>query len=293
MSKAPRNVEPRGVTIQVLKQNRLLALRHYVFDHYRRNRLNTLVPGNFTAAVMAQMWNDHERTDRLIDTSSSNKVDEPAPCKDIKHFDKFDKQVKNYLMSIYGALRVPLYYVIRQTRPADAPAMDDTERLIYEARQDGPEWEEDNERVYHFLYNLILKSTQTLQEWIKGHTMTQRGRALYLAIIGNFGGPAMLSARLSAAQAVMDKCVYEGKQRSLPWDEYTSKMTGAFTDMETAGEPLSDRAKRRKLFENIKYTSNSVFNAKPRPPAAHREKPRFESTVGIMRLASQRPGISC
>ena len=48
----------------------------------------------------------------------------------------------------------------------------------------------------------------------------------------------------------------------MSWEQYTAKLTGAFQDKAAAGEPESDTKMRRKLFANIKYRTNAVFNAR-------------------------------
>ena len=259
IARHPHNVTPRGMTIPKIKQKNLIALRHWVFDHYRRDQLATMNARTFDDGAMVDAWNDYEHTKRLKEQTESD-VAQPGPIKDLKEFAKWTKQLSNYLASIIGALLVPLTYLIRDgDEPED---MDENERLVQQARHDGPEFEEDNRRLFNIIYGLILKSNATMLEWAKGFERRSNGRQLYLALIRNFGGQAMLAARLTSADGILDSCFYNGVHRVMSWEQYTAKLTGAFQDKAAAGEPESDTKMRRKLFANIKYRTNAVFNAR-------------------------------
>ena len=264
ISKAASNENtPRGMIITGAKQqNAIEGLRHWTFRHYRENRLDEIDPGSFDADLCTTMLADYKHMIRLKKESENNSLDEPKPLKDMKHFTKWHKSLVNYIRSLIGSFGVSLYYVIRpELTAAEIAALPEEDQMLHRIRHSGPEYQEDSQRVFKLIYGLILSSHHTLMEWTKAYEGSQNGRGLYLAIVRNFGGPAMVSARKSAATNTLDTCFYHGQQRTLPWEEYTSKLSGAFEDLAAAGEAQTPTAMRSRLFLNNKYTSNSVFNS--------------------------------
>ena len=263
IARAPTDEAPRGMkTLNLRKRTNVLVLKHWVFTYYREDRLDDLSPGDFDEEMIRKMKVDREHLIRSKEEEAQRKIEHLKPLKETTHYPKWAKSVENHFRSIIGALGIVLFYVIRPVKTEEEiDAMDPEEQTIYRARHSGPEYEEDKKFVFQRLFSVVLQSHASLFEWTKGHDRRQDGRGLWMSISSNLGGTAMVDTKKSAAQKVLDTLYYKGEHRTLSWEDYTSKLQGAFHDLDEAGYGLSLVAKRDKIFHNIKFTSNTIFNS--------------------------------
>ena len=93
-----------------------------------------------------------------INKQAGDKLEVAEPPKlGEKNFHQWEDAILAQLHAKKGNNNVPLAYVVWKRTPTAVYA-DNTERLIYEAIQTGPVWEEDKKTVRNFIIGLLAQT---------------------------------------------------------------------------------------------------------------------------------------
>jgi hypothetical protein len=72
---------------------------------------------------------------------------------DVNKWVSWSKKIENYLWQLKGPNNIPLVYVIRKTRAADAPPFVTVkEERMYQTTHTGPAFARDNQKVWGILH---------------------------------------------------------------------------------------------------------------------------------------------
>ena len=121
--------------------------------------------------------------------------------------------------------------------------------LIRRAPHTGLIFEVDNQKVFAMPKAVFFNGP--MWNWIKQHSRAQNGRAAMLIIRQHHMGTAFQNRIKSAADSTLESTFYDGKARNFTFENFTSRIQGAFTDLEENGESVSENRKVRTLLKCI------------------------------------------
>jgi len=169
-----------------------------------------------------------------------------------KYWTRWPEAFENENNTLYGTLRVPLAYVIRELEIPDGTAVYSTfvEECIARAPITGIKYEADTLQVHQ----LILSSTQgnPLHEWIKTLMKKTNGHTDMSALRAHYQGEGNTTRHISYTEGLCDSLHYIN-ERGLPFASYLSNMQQMFTLFEENKETYSDAMKLRFLYDTIKH----------------------------------------
>ena len=240
-----------GTNFGAIHYTRIHALKEYVQD---RQRCHGHVPdaAGFTNAVMEGYIGKSEVTDTSAD---SLEVAEPPKLGE-NNFHQWEDAILAQLRAKKGNNDVPLAYVVRKPTPP-AQYADETERLIYEAIQTGPPWEEDKKTVGNYIIGLPAQTPA--MTWIKDHMASQDGSAMITALCTHFLVLAQVERIIQYARAKRDKAIYRS-QAIYTFKKFSTDLQEAFTLLVEYDTEVPQAEQIHLLREKI-MTHKADFNA--------------------------------
>ena len=258
MLERPRGgpVADRGVKIGLIQQKNLRAARFYIYHCHRIQRTF-----NYRAVTLKEMrtfWSQRFE-DEKDSTKADSSEDDLKPLKNETEIKKALEDLDAVLLNRLGAGGSPLAYVVRKvvslpeaTSGEEDPGMGKPsikEELIRRTRHDGTHYDKDNEKVWNIIRGWGHKSPAW--NWISSFASKRDGRGAYLALITHYFGASYTSKTISDANADLKTLQYTGRQKNFTFDTFCGKLNKAFTDLEEAGEGISNRLKVQHLIEAI------------------------------------------
>jgi hypothetical protein len=83
--------------------------------------------------------------------------------------------------------------------------------------------------------------------WVSAFARDFNGRAAYISFKTHYLGQTFQARLRMAADATVDTVYYDGKSRNFTFEQYSTKLKGAFSDIEATGEIVSETRKVRVL----------------------------------------------
>lgn len=167
--------------------------------------------------------------------------------------------IEDALQRQIGVRELPLSYVIRKnpTNNFDDHYSSKEEKLVQCAGHFGPEYKDDNERVYSLLTDYIKDTSG--KTVLEKHKLSKNGRKTWLELCLTMESPEYLSNLAVQADKLMRDVVYKGEKGTFGIKKYHQIMTQAFNMLSEAHDPaqgrdtqLSESQKITKFMSRIK-----------------------------------------
>lgn len=239
-----------GVIIGLGVASRLKATASYLHELARMN------DGDINAYdVSIPMLRGWQLESRAIAESGDDKMTvEPPRTLDPKDWISFKDGMVNYFRQTKGSRKIPLYYVIREnSRPDSAKSFVDTR--IWGASLSGPEYDNDNAKVYQQLVQ-VLRGTDAWT-YVDDVAGTQDGRAAWQRLCRHYDGPHAVDKRISLAEEELKTLFYKS-EAAFPMERYVTRMSNCFRILAQNGAPKSTRDKVNLFLDNIQSTNSVV-----------------------------------
>lgn len=267
-----------GVQIGHLHVKRLKMLRFYIV-HLRR------IQRSFTAAgaTLAQLTNVY---------ALHEQEDEEAEIKDLP--DKLvsvDKvrytldNIDNYIIKKRGVSGAPLAYVVREDvalpLAADDPGFglpSHAEEMIRRAPHTGIYYEQDNKAVWDIIRHVTHEGPGW--SWVQSYQRKRDGRSAYLSMKSHYLGDSFTARLRSGADKIMESTFYDGKSRAFTFERYCEVLKGAFTDVESTGEVVSEERKVRLFLKGL--SDPRLSQAVSQVVATPTLKEKFDNAVNFV-----------
>jgi hypothetical protein len=160
-----------------------------------------------------------------------------------------------------GESGLPLAYVVRDT--VTLPLVDpgfgqptSIAEMIARGDHTQPAFETDTIAVFNVIRHMTHGGIAW--SWVSAYNRTKNGRDAYIAFKSHYLGESYQARIKAAADSVLTKTYFDG-QRSFTFEQFTSVLQKAFTDMESTGEEVAEERKIRILLNGI--TSSSLQTA--------------------------------
>ncbi len=250
---AQRNVNAGRIISGLVKTKRMQSLAHWVRD-FRRVGGEVTIEGLEEASFLHAVNVSAERAAaREADkTTADARAKEASPGKltSEKEWEKWETRLINQLSILHGVLEVPLVYVIREENAPDLNAVYETftEECIAKCPLDGPFFEADARTVHQLIESYT--TGENSEVWVKKIRRHQNGRMDMQALRSHYRGEGNQSRRITDAETMRDTLHYKGES-SLPFATFLAKVQRMFNLYEQIGEPYSESAKLRFLFDKV------------------------------------------
>ena len=168
------------------------------------------------------------------------------------------EDIDSWLGKAYGQGNILLCYVTREcVNPALNLANPDPgftrpsieAELIRRAIHTDDVYQENNKKVWL----MIRAVTHKTDAWsiVKGFARAENGRSAYLALVAQYRGRGHVNRIKTEARNTLDRIFWNGKARNFSWDTSTTKLQGAFDDLEAHGDNRTDEHRVTTLLEKV------------------------------------------
>jgi hypothetical protein len=179
---------------------------------------------------------------------------------DVNKWVSWSKKIENYLWQLKGPNNIPLVYVIRKTRAADAPPFVTVEEeRMYQTTHTGPAFTRDNQKVWGILHQLLGRNPA--YTWISRYEGTKNGKAAYQALRVHFDGPGESMKRNNHAYKILENTHYKS-ERLFMFENYVTKLSEAFEILEDNGMGKNELERVKILLDGIQSDNQTVISAK-------------------------------
>ena len=172
------------------------------------------------------------------------------------NFHQWEEAVLAQLQDKKGNLDIPLAYVVQKPTPPST-YVDETERLVYEAKRTGPGWEQDKKTVGNNIIRLLAQSNA--KTWINAHLTSQDGSAMMASLRTHFLGTAQVERIVQYACTKCDKATFQ-LQVIYSFEHFSTNLQEAFTLLAKYDVTIPEAEQIQLLREKIK-TDKADFNA--------------------------------
>ena len=272
---AQRTVTGGRIVSGLVKTKRMQGLAHWVRDFRRIGGEVTLEGLNEASFLTALNTSSERAAAREADRNTSDaRAKEAAPGKltSEKEWEKWETKLMNQLSILHGVMEVPLAYVIREEGSVETSASyaTFTEQCIAKCPLEGPFFEADARTVHQLIESYT--TGENSEVWVKKIRRHQNGRMDMEALRSHYRGEGNQSRRISDAETMRDTLHYKGES-SMPFATFLAKVQKMFNLFEQIGEPYSEGAKLRFLFDktqsvDLKYPLEAVRTAVSMNPDA-------------------------
>ena len=176
---------------------------------------------------------------------------------------EFSEGLLGHCKIVRGCMNIPLAYLLREVEPTaemlDAEYDTSDQRLMALVRCEGPEFHQDNRRLWDLICPLIRGTAAW--EYVKTCERSGDGRRAYRILKLRGEGEAAVDARRTKAEATLSKAQYTGKSKRFTLQSYINLLQGAFNDLEECGDPYSERKKVDTLVKGLVADRFAVVRA--------------------------------
>lgn len=275
---APPFLPNAGVQIGHVFVKRLKMLRFYLF-HLRRVQ-RPFQAATATLDVITALYRMYEQEQEEDETK-----DLPEKLTSVEKVRYTIENIDNYLIRKRGSSGAPLAYVVRESIAPPNAAEDlgfglpsYSEEMIQRAPHDGIYYQQDNKLVWDVIRHVTHEGPGW--SWVQAFQRTRDGRAAYLSIKSHYLGESFTARLRSNADQLMENTFYDGKSRSFTFEKYCEVLKGAFTDVESTGEDVSEQRKVRILLHGIH--DSRLQQAKSQVLATPNLKSTFDNAVNFI-----------
>jgi len=116
------------------------------------------------------------------------------------------------------------------------------------------DFNENNKRVW-FMLRAVTHKTDA---WaiIKGFARSQNGRQAYLSLISHFEGKGHINRIKTDARNVLERIFWKGNTRNFTFDDFVSRLQGAYHDLAEYGDVRTDESKVDTLITKVSGDSS-------------------------------------
>ena len=230
----------------------LKALVYWIKDNQRRNITSFSV--NFTAATM------HEMRDRMqMDSSKLGDTDVSVLSKcNPKKFKQSKLEFINHLKTTKGQTGITLAYVIRADNVDPANAVDDDERMMWQAPLRGVAYAADNKVVYMKAERWVIGTDA--YTWFQEANIND-GRSAVREIINHYEGVGEINKKVSAAEASL-KTLHYKKEGVFTVETYVTRLKESFTDLKDSAEGYTERKMVTTMLDGIQNSDAKMESIK-------------------------------
>jgi hypothetical protein len=232
------------------RMKRLVGLTHWVQDQWRLSRLpehgiqfgnNDIAQALSNADIRKNMADNHE---------SASKAADPGKLKKDTDWHTWIQGFNNYLSTFPGVTGIPLSYI---TRASDTPIdevgdIDYLTELVNRAPLQGQTFASDRRQVHQLLTGKVLG--EPAEEWIRGIKGSHNGRMDIMALTRHYEGEGNVSRRIALATS-LQKTLHYKNERAMTFTQFLTKVQTMFQIYFDEGEPITEQAKLRFLFERV------------------------------------------
>ncbi len=272
---------PPAVVVPFLAQKRLNI---FCFWATKRNRLNEPTDAAlFTQAAIET----YGATMALIEKDEDIIVKAPAEYKTGTKWKAFKEGAIAYLNGIKGSHNIPLAYVVRDNAVPQVNQVfqSDHHRMIAITPLAGPEYEEDNGKVFDLLKSWTINGPAWT--WMRAYNSIRNGRQAWLALVNHFEGDAQRDRVKDAAYAAIAAARYYGDKKKFTFETYVTIHQEAYADLEQYGEIISEEKRVRDLLTNFKDNSPAANAAKGTILATPTLRTSFANAVAHLSMTLQ------
>jgi len=271
---------PPPVVVPCLAQKRLSI---FCFWATKRNRLNKPIDAVLFNQATIEVYG---ATMALIEKDEEVIVKAPAEYKTGTKWKAF-KGVIAYLNGIKSNHNIPLSYVIRENAvpQVNQAFQSDHQKMIAITPLVGPEYEEDNGKVFDLLKSWTINGPAWT--WMRAFNPTWVGRQAWLALVGHFEGDAQRDRVKDAAYVAIAAARYYGDKKKFTFKTYVTIHQDAYSDLEKYGEVISEEKRIQDLLTNIKDNSPAANAAKGTILAAPALRTSFTNAVAHLSTTLQ------
>ena len=251
---ASRTIAAGRITSGLKRIKRMQALAHWVRDFKRVNRevtIDGLNGESFLAALAVSEERARARESDKDTAEARAKEASPGKLTSEKDWEKWETRLVNQLSILQGVLGVPLVYVIREE--IEDPDPNEvfgtfTEECIAKCPLTGPSFEADARTVHQLIGSYT--TGENCEVWVKRLRKHHNGRMDMEALRSHYRGEGNQSRRISDAETLRDTLCYRGES-TMPFATFLAKVQRMFNLFEQIGEPYSEAAKLRFLFDKV------------------------------------------
>lgn len=252
-ARPPANIAGGPVHIGAVQIRNLEALWQWCFR--QKSYGFALNAADFSPAELDIML-DELQTEEANDAADKNTESVKGPGKfksTIQGWIEWEMSLENYLRGLPSKQKVPLAYVIRRDV---MPTRPDSETVrMYMVQHAGNLYSADNKQVFRIIKDLTLGTDGW--EWIKRFDTTEDGRGAMLALRAHYDGSAAISRRIAYANQIIKDTHYRA-EHSYPFEQFVTKLTGAFQILSDSQQPKTEKQKIDDLVQSIHSTHPAV-----------------------------------
>lgn len=251
---ASRTIAAGRITSGLVRIKRMQALAHWVRD-FKRIDQEVTIDGLDAATFLAALSVSEERArarESDKDTAEARaKEASPGKLTSEKDWEKWETRLVNQLSILQGVIGVPLAYVVREDDPNPDPDRvfgTFTEECIAKCPLIGPSFEADARTVHQLIESYT--TGENCEVWVKRLRKHHNGRMDMEALRAHYRGEGNQSRRISDAETLRETLCYKGES-SMPFATFLARVQKMFNLFEQIGEPVTEAAKLRFLFEKV------------------------------------------
>jgi hypothetical protein len=238
----------------MLRTAQLKALVHWAKDFDRINEIPSLdhLHDRGFFRLELRTADKRARIRRELASGSESRAREASPgkLKNEKSWNTWEQAFLTQLSILIGVNGVPLSYVVREDVTPDPTIEYSTfsEETVAKARLHGPDFEADTLQVHQLIrsYTIGENAAQWLKEIAKHHD----GRRDMQALRAHYRGEGNNSRQIATAQQLQSTLHYKG-EKALEFGIYLDKVKEMFNIFSDCGEPFTEAAKLRYLWDTI------------------------------------------
>lgn len=258
---AKRTAAANRITFGFYRTKQLQGLMHWVQDCRRTDRDPDYEHINADDIANASI-NANLRMNIKDNMETASKATDPGKLKANTDWYTWSQGFTNYLSTIPGSTGIPLSYIIRENeQPVTVIGADYLSDLVNRAPLRGPVFTADRRQVHQLLTGKILGEQS--EEWIRSTKAKLNGRTDFLTLRIHYEGEGNINRRITKAEAIR-KTLHYKQERSLKFTTFLNQLQVMYEIYEAAGDPHSEKAKLRFLFERIQapHLSQAITNLK-------------------------------
>jgi hypothetical protein len=171
------------------------------------------------------------------------------------------KAFVTYLSNYKGVQLAELDYITREhtVLPAGHVHLNTRDGNLYKFPLSGEYFAEDNRTVYRMLADLMVGTDG--YTWIEEYDRSQNGRAAWLKLVEHYNGGGQQEKAIARAEALIRTTHYKN-ETLFPFETFSSRLLGAYRDLEIHGRPKSQYEQVRDTLERIHLTEPRAEIAK-------------------------------
>jgi hypothetical protein len=238
------------VPINIIQQQLLLAIRHWVIN---RQRLGLDVNADDFMAIIAYeqsqimvcLQEDDTAADKEVVAKMPDKFKQPSQWK------VFVELMETYLSQLKGCGRVPLNYVVCKIAVPIPGTLFATkeEQTVAIAPLTGDQYNKDNAKVYGILKQLCLEGPG--RSYILEFDRVKNGRGAWLAMYNHYKGDSFCNCSKEEAYSVLDHLHYEGERKGFTFEKFVEKHNECYLELSRHNEPVYEEKKVRDFLNRI------------------------------------------